>query len=115
MIVGPVAVALVGAAVGVACCSAWLFATARDEGVDASELRQAAKMLLFGALIFAWLQLGLGSLFGASLDQLLSIDTDVRGRRRIVPLFGMWACLAAGLQAMAVSLVVSLHRRARRP
>ena len=90
MIVGPVAVALVGAAAGFACCSGWLIATARGEGLEAPALRWAAAILAFLAIALAWVQLGLGSLFGGSLEPMLSLDTDAFAGRRIVPLFVMW-------------------------
>jgi hypothetical protein len=115
MIVGPVAVALVGAAAGFACCSAWMIAAARGEGLDAPALRSASAMLAFLAVVLAWVQLGLGSLFGGSLETMLSLDTDAFAGRRIVPLFGMWACLAAALEAIVGAAVLALRRRRRRP
>jgi hypothetical protein len=111
MIVGPVAVALVGAAAGFACCSAWLIATARGEGLEAPALRWAAAILAFLAIALAWVQLGLGSLFGGSLEQMLSFDTSAHGHRRIMPLFGMWACLAAALETIVVAAALALRRR----
>jgi len=112
MIVGPVAVALAGTAAGVACCSAWMIATAHGEGLQAPALRGAAAILAFLALVLAWVQLGLGSLFGGSLGPMLSFDTNAYGsRRHIVPLLGMWACFAAALEAIVVAAVLALRRR----
>jgi hypothetical protein len=106
MIVGPVAVALAGAAAGVACCSAWMIAAGRDGALEAPALRSAAAMLAFLAVVIAWVQFGLGGLFGGSLETMLSLDTDAFAGRRIVPLFGMWACLAAALEAAAGAAVL---------
>jgi hypothetical protein len=104
MHLAPIPVALIGTGIGFACCTCGLlFESSTDERPDAGTLRHRAAILLLLAVVLAYVQLGLGGLFGGGLSELLSFDSSTsRGRSLTVPM--MWACSAAALELFLASL-----------
>ena len=102
--------ALIGASLGVGCCTYALFTEFRDDAPTWRTLLRLAGAGLVLFLVLAYVRVGFGALFGVEPAQLLSFDSDVHHPKPGV-LIAMWAALGASIELALVAGLVAWYQR----
>jgi hypothetical protein len=110
MHVDPIPVALIGSGIGIALCTHALFVESRTSAPDSRNLMLFAGTGLILFLVLGYIQVGVGSLSGLSLEELLAFDSAIHHPKPGI-LFAMWATLGATIELFLAGIWTSLRKR----
>jgi hypothetical protein len=109
MHVDPIPVALIGTGIGIALCTHALLLESGKSALDSCNLMLFAGTGLILFLVLGCIQVGVGSLTGLSLEELLAFDSTIHYRKPAL-LLTMWASLGASIELFLAGIWTNLRK-----